>query len=240
VTEASSTATAEADSTDRIFKRLVHVVWAPSRGYRAVAQRPRPVPALLIVVGVTAALLVAFLSTDVGHGIKAADQIRRIQSLGRGLNPEQIADIENRGVGFRYLPAVLAAIEYPIGAMLVAGVAFAVMSLACGPAATFEQVFAIVVYSGVILLLRQLFVLSLNYVLQNLSNPATLIVFFPFIDERSLLGLWLGSFDLFAVWWIGSLALGLGVLYKQPPRRVVVSAVTVYLMATLVIAAIRA
>ena len=57
--------------------------------------------------------------------------------------------------------------------------------------------------------------LPLDYVRESLSSPTNLGVFLPFLDEtRSRRGC-SASIDLFYIWWIVNLAIGLGVLYKR-------------------------
>ena len=52
-----------------------------------------------------------------------------------------------------------------------------------------------------------------------MSSPTNLAVFLPFLDESSFLARLLGSIDLFFIWWMLSLAIGLGVLYRSAPGR---------------------
>ena len=49
----------------------------------------------------------------------------------------------------------------------------------------------------------------------------------------------LGSIDLFIIWWIVSLAIGLGVLYKKRTGPIASSFIAVYVSIGLIIAAIR-
>ena len=87
-----------------------------------------------------------------------------------------------------------------------------------GGDATFKQVFAIVAHSGVVLAALSLFTTPLAYARESMSSATNLGVFLPFLDESSFLARLLGSIDLIFIWWMVSLAIGLGVLYRRAHR----------------------
>jgi hypothetical protein len=64
-------------------------------------------------------------------------------------------------------------------------------------------------------------------------------VFVPFLDEKSFLSRLLGTIDLFQIWWLVVLAIGLGVLYKRRTGPIATSLLTVYAVIILAIAAVR-
>jgi hypothetical protein len=61
----------------------------------------------------------------------------------------------------------------------------------------------------------------------------------PFLDENSFAERMLGSIDLFLIWWIVSLAIGLGVLYRRRTAPIATTLVVIYVTIGLVIAAIK-
>ena len=115
----------------------------------------------------------------------------------------------------KYFAAAAQLVFVPLLTLVVAGIAFAIFNGALGGDATFRQVFAIVAFSGVVLALRALFATPLNYARESLSSPTTLPRFVPFFDDNTFAARLLGSIDLFLIWWMVSLAIGLGVLYKR-------------------------
>jgi hypothetical protein len=64
-------------------------------------------------------------------------------------------------------------------------------------------------------------------------------VFLPFLDENTFPARLLGSIDLFLIWWLVNLAIGLGVLYKRRTGPIAVGLLSVYLAIALIIAGIR-
>jgi len=61
----------------------------------------------------------------------------------------------------------------------------------------------------------------------------------PFLEDTSFVARFLGSIDLFYVWWMVSLSIGLGVLYRRRTTPIATSVIVVYVVIALVIAAAR-
>jgi hypothetical protein len=78
---------------------------------------------------------------------------------------------------------------------------------------------AVVCYAGVILALRQVIATPVDYLRESIASPTTLVQFFTMLDEASPVARFLGVIDLFVVWWIVVLAIGISVLYERPTRR---------------------
>ena len=64
-------------------------------------------------------------------------------------------------------------------------------------------------------------------------------MFFPFLDENSFAARMLGSIDLFLIWWMVSLAIGLGVLYRRRTGPIATTLLVVYVTIGLIIAAVK-
>ena len=62
---------------------------------------------------------------------------------------------------------------------------------------------------------QQVFVTPLNYMRESMSSATNLSVFLPMLDESSFVAKLLGTIDLFLVWWVFILAIGLSVLYRR-------------------------
>jgi hypothetical protein len=108
-----------------------------------------------------------------------------------------------------------------------------------GGDATFKQVFAVVCHSGVVLAALSVFTTPLAYVRESLSSATNLGVFLPFLDESSFLARMLGSIDLIFIWWMLSLAIGLGVLYRKRTGPIATTMFAHYAAIAVIIAAIK-
>jgi len=192
--------------------RLVGVLLAPRATYADVAARPRVVGALVLVLAVLVTATFVFLSTEVGQQATLDNQVRQLESFGRAVSDAQYQQMERMAPFSRYVAAGFQLVVTPLMALLVAAVAFAVFNALLGGEATFKQVYAVVVHSGVLLSVQALF---------------------TFVARL------LGSIDLFLVWWIVSLAIGLSVLYRRRTAPVATTMLVVYVAIGLVIAAIK-
>jgi hypothetical protein len=219
--------------------RLIGVVTSPRATYAAVAATPRWVALLLVVLLASIAPTTVFLSTPVGRQALVDQQVRTFESFGRSATDQQYERLEQFAALAAPVTALVQVVVVPVAALMVAAIAFGIFSAALGGDATFRQVFAVVVASGVILAIRSLFDLPIDYARETLSNPASLSVFAPFLDESSFPARLLGSIDLFVVWWTVSLAIGLGVLYKRRTAPIAAWSLAAYGALAIVVAAIR-
>jgi hypothetical protein len=90
-----------------------------------------------------------------------------------------------------------------------------------------------VVHSAILLSLQALFIFPIMYLKQSMDSPTSLTVFTPFLDEESFLARFLGVFDLFRLWWVANLSIGISVLYKQRLGPIFTSLLAVYVVIAL-------
>lgn len=219
--------------------RILGVIFTPRSAYADVAAGPAWLGAMLVVLVLTGGSTFAFLSTEIGKNAMLDQQRQTMESFGVKLNEQAMQRMEEGAARARYFAVVSQAVFLPVAALAVAGIALAVFNAVLGGDARFKQVFAIVVFSGVILALGALFVLPLDYARETMSSPTTLSVFLPFLEENSFLARFLGSIDLIRVWWFVSLSIGLAVLYRRRTGPIAVTLLVVYAVIALVVAAIQ-
>jgi Yip1-like protein len=219
--------------------RLAGVLFAPRATYAAVAAQPRWFGAFLAVYLVTTAAATGFMSTEVGRNAVIDQQITQSEAYGRHLNQQQLDTIERISHYYAYFTPVLQLVSLGFGSLLIAGIAFAIFNALLGGDATFKQAYAVIVHSGVVLAALSLFSTPLAYARQTLSSATNLGVFVPFLDDASFAARLLGSIDLIYVWWMVSVAIGLGVLYRRRTGPIATTLLAIYVVIGLVIAAIK-
>jgi hypothetical protein len=239
MTEASVPTTTAAAAPKGLLARAFGIVMAPRATYASVAARPRVLGALLLILFIMAAGLTTFLSTEVGREALLDQQVRQREAIGRPLTAEQTAQMERILPYIGYFAAGGQVVSVVVIVLVVAGLLFAVFNALLGGDATFKQVFAVVVHSGFVIALQQFFVLPLDYVRESLTSPTSLTVFLPFLEETSFAARFLGVLDLFIIWWMLNLAIGLGVLYKRRTGPIAAGLFMTYLAIALIIAAVR-
>ena len=73
-----------------------------------------------------------------------------------------------------------------------------------------------------------------------MTSSTNLGVLLPMLDDRSFLALLLGTIDLFRVWLVIVLAIGLGVVYKRKTGPIAVAFFILYALIAVAYAAISA
>jgi hypothetical protein len=219
--------------------RFVGVLTSPRATYAAVAANPRWLGILCTILLITIGASMAFFSTEVGRQAVVDQQIRTMEGFGRTINDDQYQRLQQMAPYAPYLTAAGQLIALPTAALIISAIAVAIFSAALGGDATFKQVFSIVAHSGALIALQQCFVQPLDYARETLSSPTNLGVFLPFLDENTFVPRLLGVIDLFLIWWIVSLSIGLGVLYKRRTQPIAVGMLTVYAVLALAIAMIK-
>jgi len=76
--------------------------------------------------------------------------------------------------------------------------------------------------------LRDVVVAPLNYMQESLASPVTLNQLIGMFDEASPLARFFALIDLFMLWWIVVLAIGVAALYRVRIRRVAASLLGIY------------
>jgi hypothetical protein len=203
------------------------------------------------------------LETEVGQ-LALLDQWERTASaFGQTINDSQYAAMEDASRNGAAYAALSSLVSGPLLAVGLSGLFFASFraSRVAGRVAkrpdepvlvgrsafadrpgvvTYRQVLAGVAHAGVILALRQVIVAPVTYARETLASPLTMSVFFAVLDEASLPARFLGILDLFVIWWLMVLAVGMSVLYRRPARHLAGVFVGAYVMLAVVLTAVMA
>ncbi len=219
--------------------RVVGIITSPRETFAAVIADPRWLGAALLTTVVAAICTAGFLFTDVGRLAALDQQVRQIESLGVAVTDQMYARIESVQRYVPYLAGGGILVGWPLGWLVLSGILVAVFNGGLSGETTFRQVFAVVVHSWAIFALQAVFVAPLNYVRESTGGATSLGVFFPMLGEGGFPARLLGAIDLFAVWWIVVLSVGLSVLYRKRARSIAVWLFGLYATGALILAAIQ-
>jgi hypothetical protein len=210
-----------------LLARITGIVIRPRQTFEAVVTRPRPAGVLAVLTAVSFAATAAFIATDVGQ-VAVVDQWERTAlAFGQRVDDERYGEMQELS---RYRVPYAAATTVargPVAAVAIAGALYAAFAMR-GRRARFAQVLAVVAHAGVILALRDIVAAPINYVRESLASPVTLVQVFGTLDEASPVARLFALFDLFVVWWLVVLAIGLAVLYHARARAVAAGLLAAY------------
>ena len=218
-----------------LLARVAGVVIRPRSTFAAVVSRPRAGGLLTALTVVSFAATAGFLATDVGR-VALVDQWERTAlAFGRPVDDARYGELQELSRYAVPYAAVTSVARFPVAATALAAV-IAVAFAARGHRAGFLQVLAVVAHASVILMLREVIAAPLNYVRESLASPLTLTQLFGMLDEASPIARFLALADVFMLWWIVVLAIGLAVLYRMRIRRVAAGLLGVYVAIAVLLA----
>jgi hypothetical protein len=235
---ATVSATASQARGPGLLARVFGVLVSPREIYAAVAAQPRAFGALAVTLAVMVACQSWFMSTEIGRTAVLDQQVRAMESFGMTVSDEMYTQLEARIAYAQYTGPAFQVVFTPLLAAAISGLLVVVFSMLLGGAATFKHVFAIVAHSGVVIAVQQLFATPLSYAREEFAS-ADLSIFVPMLEETALLTMFLGAIDLFIVWWMVSLAIGIGVLYKRKTGPIATGFLAVYVAIALILAVVR-
>ena len=211
-----------------LVTRVLGIITSPRETFQTVVAHPRWFGVLALTALIIAICAAVPLTTDAGKQAALDQNVRSMESFGVTVTDEMY-DRMQQGMGRAPYTAGFGALVFaPIMAVLIAALLWAVFNAAMGGDASFKQVLAIVTHAGVISTLGALFAAPINYFRGTMTSGANLRVLLPMVDENTFVGRLLGGVDLFLIWWVFVLAIGLAVLYRRRTQPIAITLLAVY------------
>jgi membrane protein, antimicrobial resistance system len=211
-----------------LVARFIGIITSPRAAFQAVAASPKVLGMLLTVSILTGVFAALSMTTDAGKQAALDQQVQSMQSLGFQVN-DQMYDQMQKGAGrLPYTTGIGAFIFIPLVSLLFAGILFAIFNAGLGGEASFKQVYSVYIHSGVIGVVSAAVSGVVNYFSGHAGSVANLGALLPMLPEKSFVANLLGTVDIFIVWSVVVLAIGLGVLYKRRTQPIAISLLSVY------------
>jgi hypothetical protein len=218
--------------------RFIGIITGPKETFQSVVAHPRWFGMLAICTVLIAACAALPMTTDAGQEATLRQQVEGMESFGMTVSDQQYEGMR-RGMAFApYTTAGAVLVFTPIMTLAFAGIMYLVFNIMMGGDATFKQLFAVFAHASVISTLAQLFTGPLNYFRGAVTSATNLAVLLPMIEPKSFIGRVLSMTDLFLIWWVLVLAMGLAVLYRRRTQPIAWSLYGVYAAIVLVAASV--
>ncbi len=221
------------------MRRVMGVLSHPRQTMTEVVRHPAFAMAWVVLLLVLAACAFALLSTQVGRQALVDERVRVIEALGGRVDDAAYVALQANPPWLVYLTSGGRLLLTPAITLLVAAGLMALAALD-GVKVRYVVALAITVHASVALAVQQIVATPLHFVRESLTSPTNIAGVLPMLEEGSLPARWLGSVDLFGLWWVWLLAVGLGAATGRPARRYLVRLLLAYVGVAAIVAAVFA
>ena len=218
--------------------RFIGIITSPRETFESVVAHPKWFVIFVVTTLIVMLCTVLPMTTEAGREAALEAQVRQMESFGMQVNDEMYAQLRSRSGMAPYTTAAGILVVSPIIVTAMAGILFAIFNAVMGGTASFKQVLSVVVHAGVISALGQLFTGPLNYFRGTMASATNLGVLLPMLPEGSFIARLAGMIDLFVVWWVFVLAIGLAVLYRRRMQSIAMTLFGIYAVIALSVAAV--
>jgi hypothetical protein len=190
------------------------MVRSPRATLDSVVMSPRSIDLAIVIVFIAAVCSAGFLMTRVGQLAALDQQVRQLESFGAVINDETYAELR-RWVPYR--PAISAAlilVGWPVLWIALAAILKAIGDRFSHQRATFAQVLTVVVHASSVFAVRSMIAAPVNYARESIGGATSLSILMPAFGESTFPARLLGAVDIFVVWWVVLVAMGLSILYE--------------------------
>jgi hypothetical protein len=186
--------------------KIINIFFSPAKVFQSLKEKPSwALPLVIVLVFVALTAVVTVISTK---DVAMAKQEEILKE--RGMSDEQIQQAKVFMTG--PLPVIFGA----IGAIIVTGVILLIFALLLnilippfGGVGSFARVFSVVCHSSLVMVPGNIIRLILIVLTKSLNATTSLAAFTPNLGRNSVVFQLLASFDLFVIWEMILVAMGI-------------------------------
>jgi hypothetical protein len=221
------------------MRRVTGVLTHPRATMAEVVRHPAFITTWAVVLLVVAVCGGLLLSTAVGEQALVDERVRVVEALGGRVDDAEYARLKASPPVSVYLTSGGRLLLTPPLTLLVAA-GLAALARLDGVHVTFVTALAIAVHATVVLALQQVIATPVHYLYESLTSPTNVAGVIRVFDEGSWPARLFGTIDVFGVWWMWLLSVGVAAATGRPARRYVWRLLAVYVGVAAFVAAIFA
>ena len=198
------------------------MVRSPRATLTDAVRHSRSLDLAVLIIAISAVCSSGFLFTRVGQLAALDQQVRQLESFGAVVTDDTY---ETLRAMVPYRPIISAAfivVGWPIlwvsAAKLLVAVCDRALGVPRGPdestARRRGQALTIIVHASAVLAVRAMVAAPINYARESLGGATSLSVIMPAFGESTFPARLFGAVDVFIVWWVVLVALGMSILYQ--------------------------
>ena len=222
-----------------LVARFIGIITSPKATFASVVANPKWLGMLALTTVLIAAFSALPLTTPAGRQAGLDQQVESMKSLGFEVNDQMYNEMEKNSQNAPYVTGISVLFISPIVTIVIAGILFAIFNAAMGGEASFKQVFTVLVHASAVSALSTVFSGIINYFRGGVSSAANLGALLPMLPQGSFVANLLGTVDVFLIWYIIVLAMGLAVLYRRRTQPIAISLMAVYAVIAVIIAVVK-
>jgi len=226
-------------ASKNLFARFIGIIISPKETFQSVAAVPKVLGILLLTAGLSAFFTALPMTTDAGKQAAIEKNVEQMKSLGFTVTDQMYDGMQRGAKNMPYTTGGSILVAVPLMSLIFAGILFAIFNAALGGEASFKQLYSVYLHSGVISVLSAMLMGTVNYFTGRMASVTSLGALLPMLSEKSFAANLLGAVDLFIIWSVIVLAIGLGVLYKRRTQPIAISLLSVYAVIAIVIALLK-
>lgn len=216
------------------FDKLINIFVSPSRVFQALAAKPTWILPMVVISLYVPILQSITFSSDQGREAMRQEIMKNPQAS--KMTEEQMDRYLN---ATKYFIPASTLVAIPLLTFVAAGIVYFLMSILLGGESTYKQTLSAWTHTGLIGLVGAGVQTGLIFLKGSLTANTTLAAFLPFLEESSFLYKLLQGFDLFVIWQLAVLSIGMGMLSKVGTRKAATAIFSAFFVVVLVIAGIR-
>jgi hypothetical protein len=224
----TTSVTGSTPAPKNLFARFIGIITSPKATFQSVVARPAVLGMLLLTAGVSGVFTALPMTTEAGQQAAIETQEQRMQSMGFTVSDQMHEQFEKGAGRMPYTTGISVMVVWPIMAALFAGILFAIFNAGLGGEASFKQVYSVYVHSGAISALSAIVAGTVGFFTGRVGSVTSLGALLPMLSEKSFAAHLLGAVDIFIIWSLVVLAMGLGVLYKRRTQPIAISLLALY------------
>jgi hypothetical protein len=221
------------------MSRVTGVLLHPRSTMSEVVRNPAFITTWVVVLLAVVVCGGLLISTPVGRQALVDERVRVTEALGTRVDDAAYARLQAEPPVSVYWTSGGRLLLTPPVTLLVA-VGLVVLARFDGARLGYVTALAIAVHASVILAVQQIIATPVHYLYESLTSPTNVAGILRVFDEGSLPARLFGTIDVFGLWWMWLLSLGLAAAAGKPARRYAVRLLAVYVGVAAIVAAVFA
>jgi hypothetical protein len=221
------------------MSRVTGVLLHPRSTMNEVVRNPAFITTWVVVLLAVVVCGGWLISTPVGRQALVDERVRVTEALGSRVDDAAYARLQaDPPVSVYWTSGGRLLLTPPITLLVAAGLV--VLARLDGARMSYLTALAIAVHATVVLVVQQLVSTPVHYLYESLSSPTTVAGILRVFNEGSLGARLFGTIDVFGLWWVWLLSLGLAAAAGKPARRYALRLLAVYVGVAAVVASVFA